>query len=65
MKALFCFPAIKSKTKVYPLIITNIQEPVILEDISNGTPTMIRHINMQPKRQSTVFTFTRENCVQD
>jgi len=68
MKPFFCFPAFKfekSKTKVYPLIITNCKEPEILEDIGYGNPTMIRHINMSPKRQSTVFSFTRERCVQE
>ena len=41
------------------------KEPEILEDIGYGNPTMIRHINMSPKRQSTVFSFTRERCVQE
>ena len=61
---MLCFPICKSKkSKVYPLSIENITNPVVLENL--GTyPTMIRHIKIRDEnfsRQNTVFTFENKN----
>ncbi len=60
-----CFPSISksNKTKVYPLTVENITNPVVLENLGTE-PTMIRNIKIRDKnfsRQNTVFTFENKN----
>jgi len=57
---MICLPIRKpKKSKVYPLSIENITNPVVLENLGTE-PTMIRHIKIKEEnfsRQNTVFTF--------